>query len=121
MSAKLKRFSCTYQFNGRRICFTLEAEGFEDSSARLRAIGMTAVVKDEASAATKKRQHLPCAYQFNGQIVGFKLEDTSVGEAAERLRAIGRTAVVEGEQIVEGTLFQMPAKLLGRLGKAGAK
>ena len=47
MADELKNFSCTYQFEGRPIGITVAARSWEEVSARLRAIGMTAVVVGE--------------------------------------------------------------------------
>lgn len=47
MADELKPFTCSYQFEGREIDFTCSARNWDEVSARLRAIGMTAVVKGE--------------------------------------------------------------------------
>ena len=47
MADELKPFACTYQFDGRLIAITVEARSWDEVSARLRAIGMTAVVNGE--------------------------------------------------------------------------
>lgn len=50
MADALKPFACTYQFEGRPIAITIEARSWEEVSARLRAIGMTAAVDGELVA-----------------------------------------------------------------------
>lgn len=47
MADELKPFTCSYRFEGREIDFTCEARDWDEVSARLRAIGTTAVVKGE--------------------------------------------------------------------------
>ncbi len=47
MADELKPFTCSYQFEGRKIDFTCEARSWDEVSARLRAIGTTAVVEGE--------------------------------------------------------------------------
>lgn len=50
MADELKPFACTYRFEGRPIGITVEARSLEEVSARLRSIGMTAVVEGELVA-----------------------------------------------------------------------
>lgn len=50
MADELKPFTCSYQFEGRRIDFTCHARSWGEVSARLRAIGTTAVVEGEQVA-----------------------------------------------------------------------
>lgn len=50
MASELKPFTCTYRFEGRPIGITVEARSWDEVSARLRAIGMTAVVNGEQVA-----------------------------------------------------------------------
>ncbi len=50
MADELKPFACTYRFEGRPIDFTVQARDWDEVSARLRAIGMTAVVVGEQIA-----------------------------------------------------------------------
>ncbi len=50
MANKLKPFTCTYRFEGRPIGITVEARSWEEVSARLRAIGTTAIVNGEQIA-----------------------------------------------------------------------
>lgn len=50
MPAELKPFTCTYRFEGRPIGITVEARSWEEVSARLRAIGTTAIVNGEQIA-----------------------------------------------------------------------
>jgi hypothetical protein len=47
MADELKPFTCSYQFEGRQMDFTCHARNWDEVSARLRAIGTTAVVKGE--------------------------------------------------------------------------
>lgn len=50
MAEELKPFTCTYRFEGRAIGITIEARSWEEVSARLRAIGTTAMVVGEQIA-----------------------------------------------------------------------
>ena len=50
MTGRMKPYTCTYRFNGRPFGFVVEAETYEDASARMRAIGMTAVAEGELVA-----------------------------------------------------------------------
>lgn len=47
MTNEMKPFTCSYQFEGLTIDFTCHARSWDEVSARLRAIGMTAVVNGE--------------------------------------------------------------------------
>lgn len=47
MADELKPFTCSYRFEGRKIDFTCHARNWDEVSARLRAIGMTAIVEGE--------------------------------------------------------------------------
>lgn len=47
MPDDLKPFTCTYQYQGRRIGFIVFARSWEEVPARFRAIGMTATVEGE--------------------------------------------------------------------------
>ena len=47
MAGRMKPYTCTYRFKGRAFGFVVEAESYEDASARMRAIGMTAVADGE--------------------------------------------------------------------------
>jgi hypothetical protein len=50
MSDELKPYTCTYRFEGRPIGITVEARTWDEVSARLRAIGTTAIVNGEQIA-----------------------------------------------------------------------
>ncbi len=50
MREKLTWFSCSYTFEGRTFSVPVEARNWDEVSARLRAIGMTAVVNGEQVA-----------------------------------------------------------------------
>ena len=47
MTGRMKPYTCTYRFKGRAFGFVVEADSYEDASARMRAIGMTAVADGE--------------------------------------------------------------------------
>ncbi|WP_439604264.1 hypothetical protein [Shinella sp.] len=50
MADELKPFTCSYRFEGSKIDFTCHARNWDEVSARLRAIGTTAIVEGEQVA-----------------------------------------------------------------------
>ncbi|WP_411037682.1 hypothetical protein [Shinella sp. BYT-45] len=101
MADQLRPFTCTYRYERRPIDVTVHARSWEEASARLRAIGMTARIDVGRAPKVGPLRAYPCCYEFEGVWSGLLVAARSREDAAERFRAIGRTAVVNGEQVKE--------------------
>lgn len=101
MANPLKAFTCTYQYNSRRIGLTVHASSIDEVSARLRAIGMTARIDVGPHPKAGGFRSYACCYEFKGQWRTFRLDATTRDDAEARFRAIGTTGFAEGEQVTE--------------------
>lgn len=70
MADKLRPFTCTYRFNGRPIGIVVEARSWDEVSARLRAIGTTAVVDGEHIAEFDAFPGLSLGRRALGRVLG---------------------------------------------------